>query len=73
MNPRAPVKKVHFGETPIEEILDIRGFNLNAILELDPEFLADTHHEHHDEVRVLRVPLRASRSTATSWSSSSPA
>ena len=50
MNPRAQVKKVHFGEMPIGEILDIRGFNLNAILELDPEFLADTHHEHHDEV-----------------------
>ena len=50
MNPRAPVKKVHFGKAPIEEILDIRGFNLNAILELDPEFLADTHHDHHDEV-----------------------
>ena len=50
MNPRAQVKKVHFGATPIEEILDIRGFNLNAILELDPEFLVDTHHDHHDEV-----------------------
>ena len=50
MNPRAQVKKVHFGNTPIGEILDIRGFNLNAILELDPEFLVDTHHEHHDEV-----------------------
>jgi len=50
MNPRAPVKKVHFGNAPIAEILDIRGFNLNAILELDPEFLADTHHDHHDEV-----------------------
>jgi len=50
MNPRAQVKKVHFGDTPIDEILDIRGFNLNAILELDPEFLADTHHEHTDEV-----------------------
>jgi len=50
MNPRAPVKKVHFGEAPIEEILDIRGFNLNAILELDPEFLADADHDHHDEV-----------------------
>ena len=50
MNPRAPVKKVHFGNTPIEEVLDIRGFNLNAILELDPEFLVDSHHEHHDEV-----------------------
>jgi G3E family GTPase len=50
MNPRAPVKKVHFGDAPIAEVLDIRGFNLNAILELDPEFLADSHHEHHDEV-----------------------
>ena len=50
MNPRAPMKKVHFGEAPIAEVLDIRGFNLNAILELDPEFLADTHHEHNDEV-----------------------
>ena len=50
MNPRAPVKKVHFGDAPIADVLDIRGFNLNAILELDPEFLADTHHEHHDEV-----------------------
>jgi G3E family GTPase len=50
MNPRAPVKKVHFGEAPLEELLDLRGFNLNAILELDPEFLADAHHDHHDEV-----------------------
>jgi G3E family GTPase len=50
MNPRAPIKKVHFGEAPIDEVLDIRGFNLNAILELDPQFLADSHHEHHDEV-----------------------
>jgi G3E family GTPase len=50
MNPRAPVKKVHFGNAPIAEVLDIRGFNLNAILELDPSFLVDAHHEHHDEV-----------------------
>jgi G3E family GTPase len=50
MNPRAPMKKVHFGQTPIAEILDIRGFNLNAILELDPEFLVDDHHDHSDEV-----------------------
>jgi G3E family GTPase len=50
MNPRAPIKKVHFGEMPLGEVLDIRGFNLNAILEVDPEFLTDTHHEHHDQV-----------------------
>ena len=50
MNPRAPINKVNFGNTPLDEVLDIRGFNLNAILELDPEFLTDIAHEHHDEV-----------------------
>ena len=50
MNPRAPIKKVHFGDAPIAEVLDIRGFNLNAILQLDPEFLVDSQHEHHDQV-----------------------
>src|ERR671915_764893 len=50
INPRAPIKKVHFGNAPIAEVLDIRGFNLNAILELDPEFLKSIDHEHHDEV-----------------------
>jgi G3E family GTPase len=50
MNPRAPIKKVNFGDAPIAEVLDIRGFNLNAILELDPDFLTDIQHEHHDEV-----------------------
>ncbi|MDW8469440.1 MAG: GTP-binding protein [Burkholderiales bacterium] len=50
INPRAPVKPVHFGRTPLEDILDIRGFNLNAILELDPGFLTQTHHDHADEV-----------------------
>jgi G3E family GTPase len=50
MNPRAPIKPVHFGNAPIEEVLDIRGFNLNAILELEPSFLTDVAHEHHDEV-----------------------
>ncbi len=51
MNPRAHQKKVHFGETDIREVLDIRGFNLNAALELDPAFLEDTHHHHDDDVK----------------------
>jgi G3E family GTPase len=50
MNPRAPIKPVHFGDAPLEEVLDLRGFNLNAILEFDPEFLTSIAHEHHDEV-----------------------
>jgi len=50
MNPRAPQKKVHMGEADIKEILDIRGFNLNAVLEIDPQFLESDSHEHNDEV-----------------------
>ncbi len=50
LNVRAPIKKVNFGVTPIKELLDIRGFNLNAILEIQPDFLTNSDHEHHDEV-----------------------
>ncbi|ACB36088.1 cobalamin synthesis protein P47K [Leptothrix cholodnii SP-6] len=50
MNPRAPQRPVNFGEVSIAEVFDLRGFNLNAKLEIDPEFLsADEHaHDHHD-------------------------
>jgi G3E family GTPase len=49
MNPRAPQRKVHFGEVPIAEVFDLKGFNLNAKLEIDPEFLnADGGHGPHD-------------------------
>jgi G3E family GTPase len=49
MNPRAPQQKVHFGEVPLSQVFDLRGFNLNSKLEIDPEFLTpDDHgHDHH--------------------------
>ncbi len=50
MNPRAHPKKVHMGNADVREILDIRGFNLNAVLEVDPEFLTNDYHEHDDDV-----------------------
>ncbi len=49
MNPRAPQRRVHFGEVPIASVFDLRGFNLNAKLEIDPDFLAEADdHDHHD-------------------------
>jgi len=47
MNPRAPQQRVHFGEVPLSQVFDLRGFNLNAKLEIDPEFLNDGGHDHH--------------------------
>jgi G3E family GTPase len=50
MNPRAPTRAAHFGNAPLAELLDIRGFNVNAILEIEPDFLSDVSHEHDDDV-----------------------
>ncbi|MES2184405.1 MAG: GTP-binding protein [Pseudomonadota bacterium] len=51
MNPRAPIQAVHFGEVPISQVFDLRGFNLNATLDIDPDFLkeeSEHDHAHHD-------------------------
>jgi G3E family GTPase len=48
MNPRAPIKAVHFGQVGLDEVFDLRGFNLNAKLDIDPSFLKDDHAGAHD-------------------------
>ena len=51
MNPRAPQRPVHFGEVALSEVFDLRGFNLNTKLEIDPDFLKEEVHDHdHDHV-----------------------
>jgi G3E family GTPase len=49
MNPRAPQRKVHFGEVPIAEVFDLKGFNLNAKLDIDPDFLKEEEAHDHDD------------------------
>src|SRR3954454_8088080 len=48
MNPRAPQKAVHFGEVALNEVFDLRGFNLNAKLDIDPDFLKEEEAHDHD-------------------------
>lgn len=52
INPRAPISTSDFGRAPLSEVLDLRGFNLNDKLELDPDFLAADEHAHHDHDHV---------------------
>ena len=49
MNPRAPQKAVHFGDVAIADVFDLRGFNLNAKLDIDPDFLKADAHEHSQD------------------------
>ncbi len=48
MNPRASIETAHFGNVPLSKVLDLRGFNLNATLDIDPDFLKDDDHNHAD-------------------------
>ena len=51
INPRAPISRSDFGRAPLAEVLDLRGFNLNDKLDIDPAFLTEAEanegaHEH---------------------------
>ena len=48
MNPRAPQRAVHFGDVKLAEVFDLRGFNLNAKLDIDPDFLKEADDHGHD-------------------------
>jgi len=60
MNPRAPQTRVNFGEVPLASVFDLRGFNLNAKLDIDPEFLSGDSHSHdHDHGEHCDHPSHA--------------
>ena len=51
INPRASIAPVHFGVAPVAELLDIAGFSLASVLEIEPGFLDEDQHAHDDEVQ----------------------
>lgn len=54
INPRAPIEAVHMGNVAVEKVLDIYGFNMNDVLEIDPQFFSAVHpHRHNDEVHAF--------------------
>ena len=50
MNPRTKINEARHGVAAIDDLLDIHGFNLNAILDIEPDFLDDVSHQHDDDV-----------------------
>jgi G3E family GTPase len=48
MNPRAPIEIAHFGNVALSQVLDLKGFNLNAKLDIAPEFLKEDAPAHGD-------------------------
>ena len=51
----ARVVRTERAQVPIEEILDIRAFDLSKKLEIDPGFLEEEDHEHDDSVTSVSL------------------
>lgn len=51
MNARAEQMESNFGVAPIAKLLNVRGFNLNSILDIAPDFLDEDKHSHNDEIQ----------------------
>ena len=50
INPRARQLRAHFGEVAVEQVLDIGGFGIDAVLEVAPDFLEARTARHDDAV-----------------------
>lgn len=47
INSRAPIRKVHFGNTPIRDLLAIGGFDASVAVELPADDHYELHQHHH--------------------------
>jgi len=79
INPLAPIHPVVRSEVPLDAVLGRGGFDLDRILELEPEFLETAaahghdhhHHDHSHDAEVRGVSLSLERpldgTKATAW------
>jgi G3E family GTPase len=49
INPTARIHRTQNCAIPIPEVLDRNAFDLDRIMEVEPDFLEEGHHHHHDE------------------------
>ncbi|WP_428671381.1 CobW family GTP-binding protein [Reyranella sp.] len=59
INPMARLHKTDHCVMPVTELLDCGAFDLNRILEIEPNFLGEDDHEHDNA--ITSVSLRATR------------
>jgi G3E family GTPase len=49
INPTARIHRTQNCAIPIDEVLDRSAFDLDRIMEVEPDFLENGHHHHHDD------------------------
>ncbi|OYW97531.1 MAG: cobalamin biosynthesis protein CobW, partial [Bosea sp. 32-68-6] len=58
INPYAKLHRTERCALPIDQLLDRNAFDLDRILDIEPDFLESGHHHHHsDEVRSMSFTI----------------
>jgi G3E family GTPase len=58
INPYAKLHRTAHCDLPVGELLDRKAFDLDRILDIEPDFLENGHHHHHsDEVRSFSFTI----------------
>jgi G3E family GTPase len=60
INPHARIRRARQADVPVGELLDRGAFDLNRVLEMEPDFLSGEDDHEHDE-HVQSVSLQADR------------
>src|SRR3954462_4121718 len=58
INPYARVHRAQNCQVPIAEVLNRNAFDLDRIIELEPDFLEEGHHHHHHDEDMQSVSVR---------------
>jgi G3E family GTPase len=59
INAIAPIIPCQYGKINLDEILNVKGFDLSRVLEKEPEFLTDQEHQHDLTVTSVGVSSEA--------------
>ena len=61
INPSATIHRTRNCAIPIADVLDRKAFDLDRIMEVEPEFLEPGHHHHHRTTRSIPSPSGPAR------------
>ncbi|MFC0282182.1 CobW family GTP-binding protein [Camelimonas abortus] len=58
INPYAKLHRAQNANVPVAEVLDRNAFDLDRILDIEPDFLEEGHHHHHnDDIQSVAVTI----------------
>jgi hypothetical protein len=59
INPAAKLHRTTRCQLPISDVLDRNAFDLDRILDIEPDFLEEGHHHHHvEDIRSMSFEIR---------------